>query len=221
MHRVATEAEASRTALHVSDCNLRAPFDGEVEARNADPGAFVGPGDVVVGLVDRARVRVVADVPETSLGEVAVGREVAVHILSTGAQLTATVTRRAPAADPVSRTVRIEIDLPNDDHSIPVRTTAEILVTASEGQESISLPLTAARIVGARARVWVVDGEVAHPRTLRVIGEAGDRVYLAPQITEGTLVVLEGREALGDGSRVHVGRRVGSDSAGTSEGAGG
>jgi RND family efflux transporter MFP subunit len=204
--RVAREAEASRSSLFVSDCTLRAPFDGEVDVRSADPGAFVGPGSVVVGVVDRSMVRIVADIPETALDEVAPGRPLDVHILATDATVHATVTRRAPAADPVSRTIRIEIDLPNDDHSMPVRTTAEILVTASEGISSISLPLTAAIVVGARARVWVIEDEVAHPRTLRVIGEEGDHVFVQPQIAAGTTVVVEGREALDDGTRVHVGR---------------
>ncbi len=213
MHRVATEAQASRTSLFVSDCTLRAPFDGEVDVRSADPGAFVGPGSVVVGVVDRSRVRVVADVPETALEEVAPGRQVDVHVLSTDVTLHATVTRRAPAADPVSRTVRIEIDLPNDDRSMPVRTTAEILVTASTGRDSISLPLTAARIVGARAGIWTVDSNVAHPRTMRVIGESGDRVFLMPTIEAGSVVVLEGREALSDGTSVHVGRTLPSAAA--------
>lgn len=208
LHRVATEAEASRSTLYVGDCTLRAPFDGEIDVRSTDPGAFVAPGDVVVGVVDRTRVRVVADVPETALGDVAPGMAVDVHVLSTGVTVPATVTRRAPAADPVSRTVRIEIDLPNDDRSIPVRTTAEILVRAREGTDAISLPLAAARVVGARARVWVVDGEVARPRTLRVVGEDGDALFVAPQIEDGTSVVLEGREALGDGTRVHVGRTL-------------
>lgn len=213
MHRIATEAQASRSSLYVSDCTLRAPFDGEVDVRRSDPGAFVGPGSVVVGVVDRSRVRVVADVPETALDEVAPGRSVDVHVLSTDVTLHATVTRRAPAADPVSRTVRIEIDLPNDDRSMPVRTTAEILVTASTGHDSISLPLTVARIVGARAGVWVVDSNVAHPRTMRVIGESADRVFLAPTIEAGSLVVLEGREALGDGTPVRVGRTLRSTEA--------
>ena len=208
MHRVATEAQASRTSLFVTDCTLRSPFDGEVDVRSADPGAFVGPGSIVVGVVDRSHVRIVADIPETALEEVAPGRQVDVHVIATDVTVHATVTRRAPAADPVSRTVRIEIDLPNEDHSMPVRTTAEILVTASRGIDSLSLPLTAGRIVGARAGVWIVESNVAHPRTLRVLGESGDRLFVMPTIPAGSLVVLEGREALGDGVTVHVGRTV-------------
>lgn len=213
LHREATEAAASRSSLFVGDCTLRAPFDGEIDVRSRDPGAFVAPGEVVVGVVDRTRVRIVADVPETALGDVAPGREVDVRVLATGAMIHATITRRAPAADPIARTIRIEIDVPNADRAIPVRTTAEILVPASEGEDAISLPLRAARVVGARARVWVVDGDVAHPRTLRVVGEQGDALYVAPQITPGTSIVLEGREALGDGTHVHVGRMQGARSA--------
>lgn len=218
MRRVATEAQASRSSLFVDDCTLRAPFDGEIELRSADPGAFVGPGSVVVGMVDRSRVRVVADVPETDLEAVAPDRDVDVHVLSTGQTLHARVTRRAPSADPVSRTVRIEIDLPNDERAMPVRTTAEVLVTARRGVDAITVPVTAARIVGSRARVWVVDGDRAHPRTLPVVGESADRVYLAPTLPPGSLVVLEGREALTDGTLVHVGRVLPASTPGAGPG---
>src|SRR5262249_5366524 len=62
---LAARAELSSRALAVSDCVLRAPFDGEVAERLADPGAFVRPGDAVVTLVDRSTLRVEIDVPET------------------------------------------------------------------------------------------------------------------------------------------------------------
>jgi RND family efflux transporter MFP subunit len=204
----AREAQASRSSLFVGDCTLRAPFDAEIETRDVDPGAFVGPGTVVLRVVDRSRVRVIADIPETALAEVAPGREVDLHVIASDTTLHTTVTRRAPAADPVSRTVRIEIDVPNDDRAMPVRTTAEILVTASRGVDAIALPLVAATIVGARARVWIVDEGIARRRTLRVVGESGARVYVRPEIAPGTILVVEGREALDEGMRVHLGRML-------------
>jgi len=39
----------------VSDCVLRAPFDGEIATRLVDPGAFVRPGTSIVSVIDRAR----------------------------------------------------------------------------------------------------------------------------------------------------------------------
>jgi len=56
------------TNLEVSDCILRAPFDGEIATRSIDPGAFVRPGTSLVAVVDRTTVRMTFDVPEGTSG---------------------------------------------------------------------------------------------------------------------------------------------------------
>jgi RND family efflux transporter MFP subunit len=69
------KAKMMTSALEVSDCVLRAPFDGEIASRTEDPGAFVRPGSTIVTVVDRSTVRVVGDAPESDFGAVAPGTE--------------------------------------------------------------------------------------------------------------------------------------------------
>ncbi len=83
-----TRAKLVRSSLEVDDCILRAPFDGEVGAREMDPGAFARPGTWALSVVDRSVVRVVADVPEADFANVAPGTPVKIRITSTGAELT-------------------------------------------------------------------------------------------------------------------------------------
>ena len=106
------KAKMMNAALEVSDCVLRAPFDGEVATRTEDPGAFVRPGSQIVSVVDRSIVRVVGDCPEIDFGAVAPGTVARVHVLATGKDLEGAISRRAPAADPGTRTVHFEIDVP-------------------------------------------------------------------------------------------------------------
>ena len=116
-----------RATLEVNDCVLRAPFDGEIAARSVDPGAFVRPGDAVATLVDRSTVRVVAEVPEADFDVVRAGDAGArsTRWRPTGS-CAATIARRSPAADPSTRTVHLEIDVPDPDRALPVGTTAEL-----------------------------------------------------------------------------------------------
>src|SRR5262249_26919739 len=53
-----TRAQLAGRSLEVNDCVLRAPFDGEIAERLADPGAFVHPGQAITSVVDRGTVRV-------------------------------------------------------------------------------------------------------------------------------------------------------------------
>jgi membrane fusion protein, multidrug efflux system len=185
--------------LSVGDCVLRAPFDGDIGERWVDPGAFIRPGEPVVSVVDRSVVRLVADVPEDDFAAVAPGSAVQIHMVALNEDLRARISRRSPAADPGTRTIHIEIDLPDPAHHIPVNTTAELLTGAGVAVPATEIPLVAADLTGAEAQLFTVDGSTAHRETLAVLGEAGGDLYLDPKLLpEGAEVVLEGRAALED-----------------------
>lgn len=199
---LALEAQRLDTTLKVNDCVMRSPFDGDVADRSKDPGAFVKPGMPIVTVVDRKTIRLVADVPEDDFVAVAPGTKAKVRIMATGEERAFPITRRAPSADPSTRTVHLEIDLPNPDGRIPVYTTAEIWVDVGQPVPAVELPLAAASIRGNKADVFVVTGNRAQLKTVAVRGESGGKLYLDPSLGAGTQVVLEGRTLLADGDHV-------------------
>lgn len=198
----ATKAKLTSTALEVNDCVLRAPFDGEVARRMFDPGAFVRPGMAIVNVVDRGTVRMTGDAPESDFGVVAPGTPIAVHVLATNRDLNATITRRAPAADPSTRTVHFEIDIADPNREIPVGTTGEIRVEVGEPQKASEIPLYAASVRGTKANLFVVDGDTAHARTFGILGEKGGSLFCETALPGGAQVVTEGRALLDDGDKV-------------------
>lgn len=201
---LATQARLVGASLEVNDCVLRAPFAGEIAARTADPGAFVRPGGSIVSVVDRTTVRVVGDAPEVDFAAVAPGVPARIRILAGGRTVTAPIARRAPAADGATRTVHFEIDLPDADRSLPVGTTAEVHVDVGSEIAATAVPLSAATVRGARASVFVVEGDVARVRVVKVVGEREGRLFLDPELAPGARVVSEGRALLSDGDRVRA-----------------
>src|SRR5262249_32654004 len=125
---LAEKAKLVGRSLEVNDCVLRAPFDGEIATRTIDPGAFVRPGTSIVSVVDRSTVRMTAEAPEVDFGVVARGTKVKIHAYATNADVTGTITRRAPSADPTTRTVHFEIDIADPTRQIPVGTTGEVRI---------------------------------------------------------------------------------------------
>ncbi len=198
------QAQLASMSLQVGDCILRSPFEGEVGERWKDPGAFVKPGDAIVSVVDRSTVRITVDVPEDDFAAVAPGTNVRFRVLATGEELTRPISRRSPAADPSTRTVHFEVDVPDPQKKLPVYTTAELYVSVGEPVPATEVPLAAAGVRGETATVFVIEKDVAHALTLPVKGERGGTIYVDPSLKEGTLVVLEGRMLLKDGDRVSV-----------------
>jgi RND family efflux transporter MFP subunit len=197
-----TQAKMQRATLEVNDCVLRAPFAGEIAARLVDPGAFVRPGTEVTTVVDRSTVRVVGEVPEADFDVVSPGTPVRVHALATNQRVTAKIARRSPAADPATRTIHVEIDVPDPERALPVATTAELEIDVGEPADVVEVPLVAASVRGAKATVYLLDGEAVRKKVFAVAGERGASLFLEPQLAAGSRVVTEGRALLADGDRV-------------------
>lgn len=198
-----TNARLLRASLDVRDCILRAPFDGEIGTRTFDPGAFVHPGASIVSVVDRSVVRVTVDAPEKDFDALTPSTTVKIQMLATGASLSAPIARRAPRADPGSRTIHFEVDVSNPDRAYPVGTTAAVQIAVGKAIPTTAIPLYAATQQEGKAKLFVVAGNVAKSRTLPVLGETGGSAFFSPSaLPAGTLVVTEGRALLSDGDPV-------------------
>jgi hypothetical protein len=67
------------------------------------------------------------------------------------------------------------------------------------------VPIYAATQDEGKAKLFIVDHDVAHARTLPVTGEIGGQVFFAlAALPPGSLVVTEGRALLSDGDRVQA-----------------
>jgi len=198
-----TNARLLRTRLDVHDCILRAPFDGEIASRTFDPGAFVHPGASIVSVVDRNTVRVTVEAPEKDFDALSPSTQVQIRMLATGTTLSAPISRRAPRADPSTRTIHFEIDVPNPARAYPVGTTATVQIEVGNPVPATAIPLYATTQQEGKAKVFVVEGNVARSLVLPVLGETGGSVFFAPDaLRAGALVVTEGRAVLSDGDRV-------------------
>ncbi|HTB56897.1 MAG TPA: efflux RND transporter periplasmic adaptor subunit [Polyangia bacterium] len=202
-HVLETKARSLAASLEVHDCALKAPFDGEVAVRSVDPGAFVHPGATIVSVVDRNTVRIVVDAPEKDFNVATVGAPVRVDVLATGATLFAAVTRRAPKADPATRTIHFEVDVADPHREIPTSTTAMVHMNVGKPVPATRIPLDAATQEEGKAKIFVVENDVAHLRQLTLLGERGDGLYFDPRILPAnTQIVTEGRALLSDGDAV-------------------
>lgn len=75
----ALEATVVRITVDIDDAVLKAPRDGRVQYRVAQPGEVLGAGGKVLNLIDLSDVYMTFFLPETVVGRVALGREV--HIV--------------------------------------------------------------------------------------------------------------------------------------------
>jgi multidrug efflux pump subunit AcrA (membrane-fusion protein) len=121
----AANADLQRLQAMVEYTKIIAPFDGVITRRLVNLGDLVQaatanrPTAPLFTCQETDVVRVFAEVPETNAAAVRPGWAAEVRLYGpTGQTLHNTVTRVAGALEPTTRTMRVEIDLPNPDGSL-------------------------------------------------------------------------------------------------------
>ncbi|HEX4495139.1 MAG TPA: efflux RND transporter periplasmic adaptor subunit [Thermoanaerobaculia bacterium] len=116
-HDVAVERVKQQTSkvqqleTSLSQNEIRAPFEGRVAQRFADPGAVVGPGTAVIRLISAGDLLVRAAVPTEEARKLKEGDPVAVAVRTVDLKIPGTVQRIAPEVDAASQMVLIEVHL--------------------------------------------------------------------------------------------------------------
>jgi HlyD family secretion protein len=120
--RPVADADRRHTAAVLAYATIKAPFDGVVTRRTVDVGQFVqptsGPGGAppLFVVVRTNPVRIFVDTPEADAPFVGRGTpaRIRVQALRDG-EVTGAVSRSSWVLDNQTRTLRTQIDLPNDD----------------------------------------------------------------------------------------------------------
>lgn len=213
--------EAAKARLEVAQADLAyaqtmlgyatiaAPYDGVVTRRSVDTGHFVQPAAsganplLVVARVDE--VRVFLDVPEMEAGLADKGDPVRLDVQSLNGQvLRAPVTRTSWSLDPANRSLRLEVDVANENAVLRPGMYAAGNVELERRENVLTLP--AAAIVRAEGDTYccvVKAGKVVRRRVelgLRV----GADVEVLTGIGEQDDVVLARADGLADGQPVDV-----------------
>ena len=110
--RVAEQrARVRQLETSVGQTDVRAPFDGQVAERFADPGALVGPGTPVLRLISGGDLRVRAAVPPDDARRLAPGTAVTARVRDLALDVPGRVERISPGVDTASQMVFVEIRL--------------------------------------------------------------------------------------------------------------
>ncbi|MHB2167739.1 efflux RND transporter periplasmic adaptor subunit [Alsobacter sp. R-9] len=178
---------------------LRAPMDGVVLRQDFSLGEIVGQGDVVFWVGQPKPLRIVAEVNEEDVPRVKPGQKVLLRNEGFGAgTLTATVSDITPKGDPVAKTFRVYLGLP-DDTPLLIGMSVEANIVVRETPSALVIPSEAV----AGGAVFRLES----PRVTRVpvtLGIRGTRmVEVTEGLAEGERIVSPAAE-LQDGERVRV-----------------
>lgn len=186
-----------------------APFDGVVTWRYADTGALVQSGtsnsnsQPVVKLAEIGTLRLRVPVPESVAPSIRVGSSADIAVQATGEHFTGKVSRMTDALDRSTRTMQVEIDVPNKDYKLSPGMFANVVLDVQSRPDALTVPTQAVNRQNNTASVYVVDPENRIARRDIQIGlDGADRVEVTSGLREGDKVVLGSFGSLQAGEHV-------------------
>ena len=135
------QANVAASEKEISRLEIKAPFKGLLESDTAELGSLIQPGGACATVIQLDPIKLVGFVPEAQVNRVKVGAKAGGR-LTTGQLLTGTVSFLGRSADQLTRTFRVEIEVPNPELTIRDGQTAEILIGA-EGRTAHLVPQSA------------------------------------------------------------------------------
>ncbi|PTV96530.1 RND family efflux transporter MFP subunit [Rhodobacter aestuarii] len=193
-------AALAKAQQALEDCTLRAPADGIVTERDAEPGQIVGAAQTVLTIARDGAREAVFYVPDFSALDRFQGRTVTLRpVEGTGPEREAIVTEIAPLVAGESGTVRVKAQLigaPGE--KPPGLGTAVVSVVDLPYGSAMALPWSALVRQGAKPAVWTVDPKTrrAQLTPIRVLRYTDNQIEVAEGLSEGALVVTEGAHLL-------------------------
>jgi RND family efflux transporter MFP subunit len=183
---------------------VRARFPGVVAKRGHNPGDMVEAtsADVVLRIIDPARLQVVAAVPIPDLPRVQVGKPVRILVPGADEPERGKVLSRPAAVEPtgVSADVRLSFDAPT---RLAAGTPVRVEIIAEQHPNALAVPVEAVIHEDENTFVMIAgDDKKAHKRKVTVSLTNAKTAELTGGVKAGEAVIVQGQQGLPDGADI-------------------
>jgi len=186
-----------------SQADVKSPMAGVVVKTFLDMGAVVSPQTPIAQVVSTGRVKAVVNVVEKDIGKVRRGQPAVVRVDAYDQDFPGTVTNISPVENPQSRSVEVEITVPNPGGKLKPGMYARSEIRAGK-HDGLVIPVSSVNRREDKSYVMVVGSDAAHERVVTLGQDLGGRVEITSGLAESERVVTTGAYGLKDGDKVVV-----------------
>jgi RND family efflux transporter MFP subunit len=205
----AADANVERLKQTESFKRVLAPFSGVITRRNVDVGDLIdaggGAGRALFVLAQTDPLRVYVNVPQSYAQLVKRGQQVTVTQTELRGQgFKGEIVRTAASIDAVTRTMQVEISLPNKNGELLPGAFVQVALPLQPSGVT-TIPTNALLIRAEGPRVAAVDADSkVHLRPVRIGRNYGEAIEVLDGVTSADRLVLNPPDSLNDGDQVSV-----------------
>ncbi len=186
---------------------VTAPFSGVITARGYDAGALISSTDAAAGKplfiveqVDLLRVQV--NVPQGFATDVRPGQTASLLVSNyPGHDFPGAVARSTGSIDPATRTLRVQVDVPNPEGKLLPGMYAQVRFHVRRDRPSIIIPTSALIMGGGGTKVAVLEGDRVRLRTVSIGRDFGADAEILNGLTKDS-AIIKNPGSLTDGTEV-------------------
>ncbi len=218
MDSLRAQVKQMEVALAQAETNLaysyiRAPFAGYIAERNLDPGSYVSGTTAststmsrgILSLHDVDTVRTLIEVVEKDVPLVKLGQRADVRAEAyPNETFEGTVTRIVQALNRATRTMTVEVDLPNKDHRLKGGMFARVELLVDKHPQAVQIPLDAVSRLEEYQYVYVIRDGKAHQVPVELGGRVDNRVEVLKGLTGDEQLIVAGKDLVSEGTPVQV-----------------
>jgi HlyD family secretion protein len=205
------KADERRAQTLLQFLTIRAPYNGTVTARNVDTGHLVQPGknaadNPLLVVVQAETVRVLVDVPEGDATLVQPGSEAIIRTpAAANATIKGQVKRSAWVLQPATRTLRVEVDVPNKEGKLRPGMYVYADLKVAERKDALALPKGAVITQDNQAFCLAVNSQGKIERLPIQIGiRAGEEVEVVSGLKGSERLIATNVAAYREGQTVEI-----------------
>ncbi len=207
------EVALAQAETNLAYSYIRTPFSGYIAERNLDPGAYVTGTTAststttrgILSLHDIETVRTLIEVVEKDVPLVKIGQRAEVRAEAYPDRIfEGRVTRIVQALNRATRTMTVEVDLPNKDHMLKGGMFARVGVLVGVHRNAVQIPLDAITRLEENQYVYVVQNGAAHQVPVEVGSRVENRIEVTKGLTGSEQVIVSGKDLVSEGTVVEA-----------------
>jgi RND family efflux transporter MFP subunit len=197
------QTQIDQARKSIVDTVVYAPISGYIAERVADLGEFISPStpnSKIATIVRTGTLRMKIDVPEQSIGKVAIGQSIS---LQTSAypdrNFAGTVVRMLPGLNTSARTLTVEAEVANVEGLLKPGQFATVRITQSKPENAVLIPVTAIKTENEISKVYVIRDGAASEFLVQLGLLENDLIQVKSGVAEGDIVATSNLKELFDG----------------------
>ncbi len=197
------QAGVRQAEVLLGQVNVRAPFSGVFDRREAEVGSYLAPGGACGTMLELDPLVIVADLAESQIGKVRIG-ETATATLTTGEVLNGRIRFVARDADPQTRTYRVEIVASNPSSRARSGLSADVRI-ATPVQTAHRLP-SSALVLGSDGRQGIrhiVGAGLVAFTPIEILEQGPDGIWVSG-LAGPVQLIIAGQAFVNEGQTVRV-----------------